>query len=163
MGIFRKLTSAAHNRTTYRAGLLQAKAYRILKQRTTELLAPAGISTIEWAFLGLLIDNDSLRARETAYELGVEPPFVTVMAAKLSKKGFVIITKDADDSRAKNISLSEVGRQFVTTTEIELRSGMRGVIAGANPGDLLGYLAILECIVENGSKKTNKTKTNKYK
>jgi DNA-binding MarR family transcriptional regulator len=158
MSIFRKIASAARNRTTYAAGLLQAKAYRILKQRTTELLAPAGISTIEWAFLGLLIDNDSLRAQEAAYELGVEAPFVTVMAANLSKKGFVSIAKDADDSRAKNISLTATGKRFVAKTETELRAGMRGLVSGASPNDLLGYLAVLECIVENGQKKKKTTR-----
>ena len=153
MGIFRKLTSAAYNRTTYRAGLLQAKAYRILKQKTTELLAPHGISTIEWAFLGLLSDKKVLRAQEVAGELGVEPPFVTVMAAKLSKKGLVVMVRDEKDTRVKNISLTKEGHVFVEKTEISIRTGIRGLVSGARPNDLLGYLAILECIVANGARK----------
>lgn len=149
MGILKKLMSARKNRATYRVGLLQAKAYRILKHRTGVVLAPHGISTMEWALLGLIYDAGQVRPSDSAYELGVEAPFVTAMVASLSKKGLVLQEKDKEDSRAKVLFLTPKGKVFVEETETQVRAGMRSVITGAGAGDLLGYLSILEKIIEN--------------
>ena len=149
--ILRKLSLAKHNRTTYRVGLLQAKAYRILKSTTTQLLKPLGISTIEWAFLGLLHDRGSLRSKAAALELGVEPPFITVLVTSLKNRGLVSETKEANDTRAKSLQLTEEGRVFVDSTEKIVREGMRSSIKGVHLNDLLGYLAVLETIVTNGT------------
>ncbi len=81
--------------TTYNTGLLQTKAYRILKSHTTELLRPYGITTIEWAFLGVLKDHkQGLRAVTIAQIIGVEQPFVTVLSNHLKKKQLVQIAPD---------------------------------------------------------------------
>ena len=149
MSIFKKLTSAVHNRTTYRVGLIQAKAYRILKQKTTALLKPYDLSTIEWAFLGLLFDNHTVRPTTAAEELGVEAPFVTVMTSRLKKKGLIITQKDASDSRAKILVLTPLGKAFVERIEGVVRGQMRPIIEGASTTDLIGYLATLERIIAN--------------
>jgi len=144
----------AHNRTTYRAGLLQAKAYRILKSRTNkELLGFAeGISSIHWALLGLLHDNPSgLRPREAALELGVEPAFVTTLVSDLKKKGLVESSVDEADSRAKRISITRSGENFLATIEPKLRGAMRPLIAGISMSELAAYLVVLEKIVYNAS------------
>ena len=91
--ILEKLKRASYNRKTYRVGLLQAKAYRILKSRTTKILEPFDISTIEWAFLGLLYDKASLRTKVAARELGVEAPFITALVSSLKKRSFVVEAK----------------------------------------------------------------------
>ena len=146
-----KLNLAKQNRTTYRVGLLQAKAYRILKSRTTQLLKPLGISTTEWAFLGLLHDHGSLRTKAAALELGVEAPFVTSLVLSLKKRGLVSDAKESKDIRAKSLELTEEGVSFVETTEKVIREGMRPSIRGAHMNDLLGYLSVLETIVNNGT------------
>jgi DNA-binding MarR family transcriptional regulator len=151
MDLIRALSSVARNRTTYRVGLLQAKAFRILKETTGEFLEPHGISTTEWAFLGLIYDRDSIRPKEAAQELGVEPPFVTVMFSKLSDKNLITELADPADSRAKLLSLTEAGKRFVATVEKGLRTHMQKVLKGAKPAELVGYLQILERIIANAS------------
>ncbi len=153
MGILKKLSSVAKNRTTYRAGLLQAKAYRILKQKTAEILKPYGITTFEWAFVGLLADNAAMYPKDIASELGVERPFVTQMVAGLKKKGLVSETPDKADARAKTLSLTAKGKAFVTEVEPHVRANIRSVVAGIGPGDVMGYLSVLEKIVENDERK----------
>ena len=146
-----KLAFANRNRTTYRVGLLQARAYRILKQETAAILKPLGITTIEWAFLGLLYEHKTMRMKDSAQELGVEASFVTAMINRLMEKGLVGESRDETDSRAKCIFLSTKGKEFVPKTETVVRSSTRRLIAGANPRDLLGYIAILEKIIKNAA------------
>ncbi len=156
MGIFQKIQSIAKNRTTYRVGLLQAKAYRILKQSTAELLKPHGLSTFEWAFVGLLADNDSMRPKDAAYELGVEAPFVTQMVAGLKKKGLVQEARDKEDTRAKAISLTARGHDVVSKLEPIVRAGIRPLLGSISARDLLGYLTVLETIATNAEKQHKK-------
>lgn len=151
--MFKKLATAARVSTTYRIGLLQAKAYRILKAHTAEALKHFKISTIEWAFLGLLHDHkDGMRAQEAAEELGVEAPFVSALLRKLEKKKLLSTHPSPDDSRAKIVHLTREGRSFVDGTEKHLRGKMRPLVQGAAITDLLAYLTVLETIIENANK-----------
>lgn len=151
-GILKSIRSIARNRTTYRVGLLQAKAYRILKQQTTRILAPLGISTLDWALLGLLADNGPMRSLLIAEELGVEAPLITVMARKLRKGGLVIVERGQKDRRVKTLALTEEGKRFVEETEPLVRQKIGSLISGIGPKDLVAYLTALEGIVENGKK-----------
>jgi DNA-binding MarR family transcriptional regulator len=154
MGYIQRLSSVARNRTTYRAGLLQAKAYRILKVRTNKELAriEKGISSIHWALLGLLHDeHDGMRPHEAALELGVEAAFVTALVAELRKKGFVTTKADASDNRSKRLCITEKGTAFVASAEPKLRGAMRPLLAGLSVTELSSYLVALEKIVKNSS------------
>ncbi len=152
MSLFKKITSAARNRTTYTTGLLQARAYKVLVEHTSVVLAPLGISTTEWAMLGLLLEVGSMRPKQIAEGVGVEPPFVTVMAAHLKRSGWVAEMPDKKDSRAKLLSITPKGAAFVKKAEIHVRNQMRRLVAGTAPSDLLGYLAVLESIIKNSEK-----------
>ena len=148
--IFKKLSLASQNRTTYQVGLLQAKAYRVLKQKTAEILLPYDITTFEWAFLGLIADNTSMRVSEAAYELGVEPPFVTQMLRSLKTKEFIHEKKDEQDTRVKNIFLTNTGKRFVTDVEPIVKAQIRPLIKGITPNEMLNYLMVLAKISKNG-------------
>ena len=152
VSILKSIRSIAKNRTTYRVGLLQAKAYRILKQETTATLKPFGISTLDWAFLGLLADNGSLRSLRIAEELGVEAPFITVMAHKLHKRGLVRVARGEKDRRVKTLALTEEGKRFIEDTEPLVREKIRPLIDGIKASDIGAYLIALEGIVRNGKK-----------
>ena len=154
MGLLQKLSLGAKNRTTYRAGLLQAKAYRILKQETAKILKPFDITTFEWGFLGLLADHEAIRPKHLAEELGVEAPFVTQILQRLKKKGLVAETRDPKDTRAKTLSLTAKGETFISKIEPVVRSGVKPLLEGAGMSELLGYLAVLETIIRNGTEKT---------
>ncbi len=152
-GIFKKIQSATHNRTTYRVGLLQAKAYRILKNHTGKGLEQHGLSTVQWAFLGLLHDNKSgMKPSVLAIELGVEAPFVTSLVAPLKKKGLVDSKRDEKDTRSKSIYLTTKGTTTVESIEKELRSFMKPLVDGSSIGELLSYVSVLETIIENAEK-----------
>ncbi len=147
--MLKKIITTLRQSNTYRIGLLQARAYRILKQETATILQPLGISTIEWAFLGLLYDKKVLRMKDAAQELGVEAPFITATSAQLHAKKLVHESRSEADVRVKLISLTEQGRGFVEETEAYVRTSLRYLMLGAHPRDLIGYVAILELIIKN--------------
>lgn len=163
MNLLKKIQHAVNNRTTYKAGLLQAKVYRALKTYTGEKIAKHDISTIDWALLGLLFDNvEGMRAKALADELGVEAPFVTVLISKLQKKNLVATKPDLKDSRAKNIHLTAKGKQFVPKVEAGLYQEMKVFIEGIPKSDMLSYISVLEQINENSKKVTIKNSRQSY-
>jgi DNA-binding MarR family transcriptional regulator len=154
MKILKKITTAGENRTTYRVGLLQSKAYRVLRQHTDKKLVPFDISSTHWAFLGLLYDaKEGMRPGTIAEELGVEASFVTRLLNEFTKKGFIKKTVDPNDSRATLLLLTEKGRTQVSKIESHLRTEIAPLIEGVSLSDLLSYLEVLKQIIENGTKK----------
>lgn len=161
--IITKIKNAIRNRTTYRAGLLQARVYRALKTYTGEKLAFFNITTMDWALLGLLHDNrDGLRSSELADELGVEAPFITVLFAKLQKMDLIDSKLDPKDSRAKNIFLTTKGKQFMPKVEKVVYEEMKVFIEGIPKGDMLTYVTVLEQMNENSKKITIKNSRQAY-
>ncbi len=153
MSLINKIALAAKNQKSYRVGLLQTKAYRVLKQHTAQALEQYDISTVEWAFLGLLNDQrEGLRMNIVAQELGVEAPFVTQMMHKLDKTKYLEYKQDPQDSRAKLIMLTDDGKQFVDSTEKHLRQALKPLLKDIGINGILTYLEVLQKIVDNSKK-----------
>jgi MarR family transcriptional regulator for hemolysin len=154
MKIIKKITTAGENRTTYRVGLLQAKAYRILRQHTDKKLMPFDITSTHWALLGLLYDTKSgMRPSEIANELGVEAPLVTRLVNEFKKKKIIEQHQDKSDSRANVLFLTAAGKAEVKKIETYLRAEMTPLIKDISFGDLLSYLLVLSKIIENAEQK----------
>ncbi|MES2985759.1 MAG: MarR family winged helix-turn-helix transcriptional regulator [Patescibacteria group bacterium] len=149
--LVKKIQTAIKHRTTYRVGLLHAKVYRLLKVITGEKLLEHNISTIDWALLGILYDDEKgLRFSALSDELIVEPPFVTVLVRELTKKELVETKSDPLDSRAKNVFITAKGRKFVEKVEVELRVHMKFLAKGIPKTDLITHLSVIEKMIENG-------------
>ncbi len=148
---FKKIISASHRPTTYQTGLLQAKAYRILKQNTNSILSSQHeITSTGWAFLGFLYDNpDGVRLSDCANELGVEGAFITPLAGSLKKKGLIAYETAPDDARVKRATLTPLGKKFVAETEKVVRDQMKKLVKDVSIRDLMGYLKVLQAIVKN--------------
>ncbi len=148
--LFQKFQAALKNRTTYRVGLLQAKAYRALKQSTSIALERFNISTVDWALLGMLYDHKIGKGQsEIADELGVERPFITILTKNLVKKGYVKIKESKEDSRVKFTQITSKGINFVEKIEKDLRSETRYILNGVSISDISTYIYVLEKIIEN--------------
>lgn len=153
MNLVKPLTTLRYAFTTYRLGLLQARAYRILKKSSSDHLVAVDISTLDWALLGLLFDEPKgYRLNKVAELLGIEAPFVTEMVKALKRKGYVEQAVDAKDSRAKILKLTPKGREFVPVLDASLKTKLRFLLSGANPKDVYAYLKVLEIIIENEKK-----------
>jgi DNA-binding MarR family transcriptional regulator len=134
--------------STYRAGLLQARAYRNLSAFMTVTLAPHGLAITEWAMLGLLKENDSLRPNELSDQLGVKSPLISRHIKLLSDRGWIERIEMEGDARGATIHLTDEGRQTVDSVEGELRGQMRKFLKGISLRQLAAYLAVLEKLAE---------------
>ena len=150
MGLFSDITQLAKSRTTYDVGLLQARGYRTLKQLTAQVLQSDGLTTIEWAMLGVLSHHPKgIRSSEVADTLGVQPPLVSRLIAKSEASNWILVAQ-GEDKREKVLRLSEKGKEGVVRIEKGLRKSVAPLLKGVGARDLLGYLRVLHTISENG-------------
>ncbi len=150
MGFFSDIALVVKNHTTYEIGLIQARGYRTLKHLSAAALRDEGITTIEWAILGILSHHKKgLRASELAKELGVQPPLVSRLLIKAEKNKWISVT-EGEDRRERVVKLTEKGEDGVVRIEKIMRVATRPLLKGVRPRDLLGYLRTLSIISENG-------------
>jgi DNA-binding MarR family transcriptional regulator len=136
--------------SSYRIGLLQTKAYRILNQRTAEYLKEFNISPIQWALLGLLYENpNGLKFSEAAEALWVEAPFITEMIEPLETQKLIKIGRLENDQRVKILSLSEQGKSEVPIIESRLRKKIKPLLLGLSPREFLIYRKVMQQIIKN--------------
>lgn len=138
---------------TYRLGLVQTKAYRALKQHTSEQLIEYDLTSVEWAFLGMLYDNpEGLKSSEAALELGVEAPFITQIRERMHKKKLIELIIGTQDKRERLLKLSKEGTRLVPEIESHLRSKSKVLIEGLSPLEIFTYQKVLQTIVDNYNK-----------
>lgn len=148
----RNLLTLLKYRKSYQSGILMAKAFRILKQRTNQVLAPYDVNATDWGIIGLLSDNPKgLRLSVLAEEMGVKAPYVTRSISELTERDFVQVVPDSSDTRARVATLTAKGKKFVVQVEPELISKLMGVFGDVGKRDVIGYGSTLVAIV-NGNK-----------
>lgn len=144
------MKSLLQYRKTYKAGLLQAKAFRILKSRTNEVLNPFGINATDWGVLGLIIDEKKgVQLRVIAQEVGVKQPYITRSIATLTKLGYVTQAQSETDARAQHAFITDKGRSFVQSTEKIVLKQLKETFGDISRLSLLGYVQTLDSIVTN--------------
>lgn len=152
LGLAKKISTGASHHTTYQIGLLQSRAYRILKQETARALEKYKMSPTEWSCLGLLYDNPKgLHASVVAEDLGVMAPFVTELAQDLKARKLIDVVTTTGDKRMRLIRITNTGIQFVTEVEPTVRLEMKQLIASLTRNDFLSYLVVLKTIVNYGA------------
>ena len=145
MSLLKDINEARKHLRTYKVGLLQAKAYRNLKQKTAEALKPYNITSVEWAFLGMVHEEkDGIRSNTLADILGVEAPFVTSLAAKFEKEKILKYVKDETDGRAKIIHLTEKGHELVIKLEALLREESKKWLSGLSIREVITFVKVLQ-------------------
>ena len=132
--------------TTYRAGLLQAQAYRALRKQLTTWLTDYQLSVSEWALLGSVYDlkTKGLRLSKVAELLQVELPSATNLVNSLEAKGLVERRADAEDSRARCVIVTKRGNELVPVVEKALRTRFKEWLRDVDSGNLEQYLKVLE-------------------
>ena len=138
---------------SYRSGLLQVMAYRILRTKLTETLEKYSLIVTEWAMLGILYESKSngVHLADIAGTLHVEPPLITTMVAQLEKKELVDRRDDVRDRRAKFIYITQKGRELVPEVEKIMQETLSVLLRGISVEELKIYKKVLEAIVKNAS------------
>lgn len=138
------MKSLLQYRKSYKIGLLQTKAFRILKHQTNNALKPFGINATDWAVLGLLLEApDGLQLKMLADELGVKQPYMTRSITGLKQLGFVTTEASSKDNRATDARITKKGVVFVNTTEVVIVKKIKPFFSEVSARNLLGYLQTL--------------------
>jgi DNA-binding MarR family transcriptional regulator len=149
MSLFTDIVLIAKNRTTYDIGLIQARGYRTLKQLTATVLKPEGLTTVEWAIIGIVSHHEKgVRSSEVAHALGVQPPLVSRLIAKAEAGGWITV-EQGEDKRERFIRLSKKGKDNIARIDDEVRKNLGPLLKGINARDLAGYLKTLALLSEN--------------
>jgi DNA-binding MarR family transcriptional regulator len=135
----------------YKLSLLQAKSYRFFKAYTTHVLKKHKISLLDFSLLGIIYDNHEVRLSEIASELGVEPPFVTVLVEELTKKNYIASVIDREDKRVKKVTLTKKGKAFLEHTEADIKSEMKVLLKGLSV-EMYIYIKVMQTLIENAEK-----------
>ena len=137
-------------RKSYTAGLLQSKAFRILKKKTNEVLEPLGINATDWGALGLLCkEKEGLRLTDISREVGVKAPYITRSITHLESMGLVSVGVHKEDTRAKIATITPAGKKFVVTAEKLVANQLKFVFNNVPLRDLLGYVRTLDVVVRD--------------
>ncbi len=135
---------------TYLSGAVQAKAYRLLRERVYELLAQYELTPTYWSMLGVIVEaRDGVRQAEIARQLHVKAPLVTAMARELQQRGIIQSVQNQFDARAKLLALTPDGKKYVKTVEITLNKMLSQLLYGLTDKDLTTYHKVLTTIISN--------------
>jgi DNA-binding MarR family transcriptional regulator len=149
VNIFQKINTTRKNLKTYKVGLLQAKVYRKLVNETNIALKPYGITSTDWAFLGILFESSSpVNFGEVKDILEVKAPFVTEIVNRFKDKGLIELTKDENDSRIKLLNITIKGKLLVDQIEEILRARSKKMLSGLNINEIINYVHVLDKISE---------------
>jgi DNA-binding MarR family transcriptional regulator len=136
------------SQTTYRAGILQSRAYRALTAFMNSRLKAYALSTPEWAYLGSLYERGTLQPSELAEQIGIKPPVASKLTKTLVAKHLIVVSPRKGDGRTLNVKLSAQGEQLAQKIEHELRIAMRAWLKDIDPKQLAVYLAVMEQIAD---------------
>jgi len=117
---------------SYTFGLLQTNAFKGLKGFTATLLKPEGISTYQWALIGILYEEKGgLGTTQLARELSASKPFITKAIKTLIETGWVEKSSRVEtDMRQSRFVLTATARKKVPAIEAHLKSEMKKVLSG---------------------------------
>lgn len=137
--------------STYRTGILQARAYRNLRAFMARTLKHHDITSAEWSIMGVVSDetkNGGIRVSDLAKMLDVEVSFVTVMIKKLIEKGYLDRIEDEDDGRVRLIVGTDKCHLKVINIEREMRQEMKLWLKDVKPKELVHYINVLDKITK---------------
>lgn len=139
---------------TYLTGAIFAKSHKALRDTVTRGLDRHGLSPTAWSLLGAVAHSpNGIRLVELAERLAVKAPFVTAMANELVERGLVERVQHQFDRRAKLLTLTKKGRQFVADVETDVAGELKGLLEGLSEADLRAYQKVLETIIANADKR----------
>jgi MarR family transcriptional regulator for hemolysin len=123
------------------AMVVAARHWRKICQTTLVNYGISEACAVPLLMIGRL--GEGVRQVTVAQAAGMESPSLVRLLDQLCHSGYVRRTADANDRRAKCLSLTETGRELVQAVEIELVRLRNEVLEGIDQGDLEATLRVL--------------------
>lgn len=93
------------------------EAYRRLEQVYERLIAPIGLSVLEWYALRALYTDNGATASHLAQAVCRHPSSMTALLDRMEEKGLVSRAVDAHDRRSVRVYLTDTGQQMQRRVE----------------------------------------------
>jgi MarR family transcriptional regulator for hemolysin len=123
------------------AMVVAARHWRKICQATLVNYGVSEACAVPLLMIGRL--GEGVRQVTVAQAAGMESPSLVRLLDQLCHAGFVCRTEDAQDRRAKCLSLTATGRELVQAVEIELVRLRHDVLHGIDQSDLEATLRVL--------------------
>jgi DNA-binding MarR family transcriptional regulator len=139
------------NIPTYLTGATQARAYHLLRSYVYSALEKYKITPTHWSILGIIKEaEDGLRSSEIATKMHVKAPLVTLITHELILRNYVVSSPHQSDGRARVLSISPEGKEFMDKIEKDLRKRLERLLKGLSDDDLTVYYKVLQTMIVNG-------------
>ncbi|WP_075217985.1 MarR family winged helix-turn-helix transcriptional regulator [Mongoliimonas terrestris] len=126
-----------------------AQAARAHRTRSGVHLGRIGLHAGQEAVLKALETEDGQSMSELAGALGVQPPTVTKMIARLGAQGLVTRQVSASDGRLARVYLTEVGRERVAAVDTAWKRVEKEALAGLDDKDRKRLRKLLRAVERN--------------
>lgn len=97
---------------SHSVGYLLNRAARIMAQRLSDELRPAGVGIGQWAILMHLWAHDGLSQAQLSRVVAIEPPTMVRNIDRMVRDGLVERRADGADARVSRVHLTERGRSL---------------------------------------------------
>ena len=94
-----------------------ARLERIIKQRMTQVLAPLGVTVVQYTALSILRRRSDLSNAQLARRTYVSPQGMNQILDQLDAAGWIIREPHATHGRIKTVRLSEQGKKMLTACD----------------------------------------------
>ncbi|MGB4758464.1 MAG: MarR family transcriptional regulator [Candidatus Saccharimonadales bacterium] len=132
--------------TTYRSGVLQARAWRTIKRLTDDWLREYGITTAQWVVIGMVHDSgkQGIRITDLAKQTDTTLSFLTHTVNLLESKSILTRVEHASDSRAKMVRMADHYTKTCKQIEAELSEKLAATLySKVSKADLHTYVKVL--------------------
>lgn len=111
--------------------------------------APLGLSPVEFTLLTALANSDGLTQKVLARLLHVQPPNLTVIVARLIRRGLLRKVRNQDDGRSHLLRLTDEGKSLQARSYSVSQTMEAGPTAVLNEQELATLQHLLGRIINN--------------
>lgn len=143
--------------TTYRSGIAQASAFRIVKKHTTSALKDYDLTCMQWFTIGIIYDAgpSGIRLTDLAEQLDTTLAYMTTMVNMLESRGIATKTPHDKDARTKMIAIQPSYRKQCKEIEAHVRRRLAELLYGhITKEELYNYIQVL-CKISELDRRTN--------
>lgn len=138
------------NIATYEGGMIQTKAYRVLRAHAYACLEAHQLNPTAWSMIGLVATTpEGVRASDIAATLGVKAPLITQVGDELIRRNFIERVTDTADQRAKLLHITPTGLTAMHQIEGEMTKALSTLLRGISAKELATYHKVLRTIIAN--------------
>lgn len=130
-------------------GALQVSLRRAVQTAIRSCSDPHGLSVEEFAVLNALRARGPHSVSQVARALNYDPPSVSRYAYRLTEDGLLESERSSSDRRVVILSLTGRGAALAQEINECVEEAYGGLVAGAGPGELDGFVKTVQRIREN--------------